>query len=69
MELPESLEDLRFLLLQKDPVLSQHQGAKDEAEHLAGVGLGGGNSKLRPADDVDPGVALKALKVSVISPN
>ena len=66
-ELRESLDDLRFSWLQRDPVLAHHQGEHDEAEHLAGVGLGGGNSKLMPGGEVDPGEALKASKVSAVS--
>ena len=45
-ELLESLDDFTFLVLQRDLVLSHHQGANDEAEHLDGEGLGGGNAKL-----------------------
>ena len=56
-------------MLQRDPVLAHHQGAKDEAEHLDGEGLGGGNSKLSPDGDVDPVMSVKALKVSVNSLN
>ena len=68
-ELLESLDDLTFLVLQRDPVPTHHQGANDEAEHLDGEGLGGGNSKLKPDGDVDPVMSVKALKISVISLN
>ena len=68
-ELLESLDDFTFLVLQRDLVLSHHQGANDEAEHLDGEGLGGGNSKLRADGDVDPVMSVKALKISVISLN
>jgi hypothetical protein len=58
-ELLESLDDLTFLVLQRDPVPTHHQGANDEAEHLDGEGLGGGNSKLRAVGDVDSVISSK----------
>ena len=61
-ELLESLDDLTFLVLQRDPVPAHHQGANDEAEHLDGEGLGGGNSKLRAEGDVDPVMSSKLSK-------
>ena len=61
-ELLESLDDFTFLVLQRDPVLSHHQGANDEAEHLDGEGLGGGNAKLRAEGDVDPVMSSKLSK-------
>ena len=58
-ELLESLDDLTFLVLQRDPVPTHHQGANDEAEHLDGEGLGGGNSKLKAVGDVDSVISSK----------
>ena len=61
-ELLESLDDFTFLVLQRDPVLSHHQGANDEAEHLDGEGLGGGNAKLWAEGEVDPVMSSKLSK-------
>ena len=61
-ELLESLDDLTFLVLQRDPVSTHHQGASDEAEHLDGGGLGGGTSKLRAVGDVDSVISSKFSK-------
>ena len=53
---------LHFLVLQRDLVLSHHQVANDEAEHLDGEGLGGGNAKLWAEGEVDPIMSSKLSK-------
>ena len=59
-QLLQTLDDLRPPGLQRDPVLGHHQGEHDEAEDLAGVGLGAGHAYLRSSVDVDPRVRLSA---------
>ena len=57
-QLLETLDDLGPPGLEADPVLGHDQGEHGEGEHLAGVGLGRGNSNLRAGVDVDPTVRL-----------
>ena len=57
-QLLETLDGLGPPGLEADPVLGHDQGEHGEGEHLAGVGLGGGNSNLRARIDVDTTVRL-----------
>ena len=59
-QLLETLDDLGPPGLEADPVLGHDQGEHGEGEHLAGVGLGRGNSDLRAGVDVDATVRLTA---------